>query len=76
MFQERKAVVTLYKGGEIAGRIEFIQGQVDGPVKVNGSVKGLHSQAKHGFHVHERGDVGGSCDGVGAHFNPENVSNL
>jgi len=75
MFQERKAVVTLYKGNEIVGHVDFVQEQVDGSVKVNGRVSGL-SQGLHGFHVHEKGDVRNDCRAAGDHFNPENVCNL
>jgi len=75
MFQERKAVVTLYKGSEIVGYADFVQEQVDGTVRVNGKVKEL-SPGMHGFHVHERGDLSNSCFAAGDHFNPENVCNL
>jgi Cu/Zn superoxide dismutase len=75
MLQERKAVVTLYKGNEAVGDVFFFQEQVDGAVKVNGTVRGL-SAGQHGFHVHEKGDVRDECLAAGPHFNPEHVSNL
>lgn len=75
MFQERKAVVTLRKGNETVGHIEFVQEQVDGYVKVSGRISGLTS-GQHGFHVHEKGDIHEGCNSTGAHFNPENVCNL
>ena len=75
MFQERKAVVTLYKGNEVVGHVDFFQEQVDGSVRVNGRVSGLQ-QGTHGFHVHEKGDVRNGCIAAGDHFNPENVCNL
>lgn len=75
MFQERKAIVTLYKVNEVAGHIDFVQEQVDGSVKVSGRVSGL-SPGMHGFHVHEKGDVRDGCHAAGDHFNPENVCNL
>jgi Cu-Zn family superoxide dismutase len=77
MFQERKAVVTLYKveGVEFVGNVEFVQEQTDGFVKVSGKLSGLQP-GKHGFHVHEKGDARHGCVNVGDHFNPLNVSKL
>jgi Cu-Zn family superoxide dismutase len=75
VFQERKAIVTLYKETEAVGDIHFVQDQEDGNVRVNGKIFGL-SQGAHGFHVHEKGDVRNGCVAAGAHFNPENVCNL
>jgi len=75
LFQERRAVVTLYKGNETVGNVTFVQEQVDGSVRVNGTVSGL-PQGLHGFHVHEKGDVSNGCNAAGGHFNPENVCNL
>jgi Cu-Zn family superoxide dismutase len=75
LFQERKAVVTLYKKNETLGHVDFVQEQVDGPVRVNGTLTGL-PPGKHGFHVHEKGDIRNDCNDVGDHFNPENVCNL
>lgn len=44
-------------------------------VKVSARVEGLGDGKKHGFHVHEFGDLS-SEDGkaMGGHFNPRNVS--
>ena len=36
------------------------------------SVIGL-SPGKHGFHVHEKGDLSNNCKGAGGHFNPLKV---
>jgi Cu-Zn family superoxide dismutase len=65
----------LYKGNEAVGDILFVQEQVDGIVKVNGTVRGL-VPGLHGFHVHEKGDIRNNCIAAGAHFNPENVCNF
>jgi Cu/Zn superoxide dismutase len=73
--QERKAVVTLYKGNEVVGNITFVQEQDGGAVKLSGTVSGLTS-GKHGFHVHEKGNVGNECVDAGGHFNPEKVGHL
>ncbi len=55
---------------EVSGTLRFVQ---DGDtVHISGVVKGL-SPGKHGFHVHEFGDVSGNKDGksTGGHYNPE-----
>lgn len=67
--------MTLYKDNEAVGHVDFVQEQVDGSVRVNGKVSGL-LPGMHGFHVHEKGDVGERCLAAGDHFNPENVCNL
>lgn len=63
--------ITGTAGNEaVKGAIHFAV--VDGGVRVHGTVEGL-KPGKHGFHVHEWGDV--TCDdGVcsGGHFNPTN----
>ncbi|VDM46960.1 unnamed protein product [Toxocara canis] len=38
-------------------------------LQVNGSVSGL-SAGLHGFHVHEKGDIGDACKDAGPHYNP------
>merc|ERR1719348_2286697 len=30
------------------------------------------SQGKHGFHVHEKGELGNQCKDAGGHYNPHN----
>ncbi|KAK0418024.1 hypothetical protein QR680_013333 [Steinernema hermaphroditum] len=52
---------------ETIGVIDFTQ--YGGVVKVNGSVSGLPA-GKHGFHVHQKGDISNACLASGPHFNP------
>ena len=62
-------VLTPTKGSNVSGKVTFTQ-QADG-VLVEATVSGLAPDSKHGFHIHEFGDIS-SEDGssLGGHFNP------
>ncbi|CEJ94897.1 hypothetical protein VHEMI10404 [[Torrubiella] hemipterigena] len=60
-----------FVNGTINGTIFFEQHGEDAPVKVFGDIDGL-SAGKHGFHVHQYGDLSGGCLSAGPHFNPFN----
>ncbi|VDK48206.1 unnamed protein product [Anisakis simplex] len=54
---------------DLCGVLNFQQiGQLGG-VRITGTLKGL-TPGKHGFHVHERGDIGNGCLDAGGHYNP------
>jgi Cu-Zn family superoxide dismutase len=42
-------------------------------VLLSGKIDGLKS-GLHGFHVHEKGELGNDCKDAGPHFNPFGVS--
>lgn len=65
-------VLTPTKGNTASGKVTFTQ-QADG-VLVEATVSGLKPNSKHGFHIHEFGDIS-SEDGssLGGHFNPDGV---
>ncbi|MCA9133707.1 MAG: superoxide dismutase family protein [Planctomycetales bacterium] len=54
---------------QVSGTVRFRQ--VDAGIHVSGEVRGL-SEGKHGFHVHEFGDLSDMREGksAGGHFNP------
>jgi len=60
-------------GSDVNGVIHFAKHGKN--VVVTGVVKGL-SPGKHGFHVHQFGDVTGDADGksTGGHFNPHHTA--
>lgn len=50
-----------------SGTVEFTE--VTGGILINVNLKGL-SPGKHGFHIHEAGDLTDECQSACAHFNP------
>nr|CAD7448824.1 unnamed protein product [Timema bartmani] len=71
--EERRAVVYLSdpqgKNPGNVGNVTFVQTD-SGAVTVTGAILGLNT-GKHGFHIHEKGDITGGCMSAGGHFNPE-----
>jgi Cu-Zn family superoxide dismutase len=69
--QELVAVLGSTKDSVVRGIVTFTV-QPDNKVKVVAKVEGLEPNTKHGFHIHEFGDIS-SADGMaaGGHFNPE-----
>nr|ACU77879.1 putative superoxide dismutase [Schizochytrium sp. FJU-512] len=62
-----KACVTLIGADGPMGTVVFTpEGD---SVKVTGEVSGL-TPGKHGFHIHQFGDVSSGCASTGGHYNP------
>ena len=55
----------------ITGIIKFTQRTKKSRVKIEYEIKGLKN-GKHGFHIHEYGDLTDGCTSSCAHFNPFN----
>ena len=67
-----KAIAQLeHTEGDVQGAVKFKQkpGQ---PTIIQGIIKGL-KPGKHGFHIHEFGDLSDGCASAGGHYNPEGV---
>lgn len=64
-------VMTPTEGNDVSGLITFTQ--TDKGILIEADIEGL-SEGKHGFHVHEWGDIS-KPDGTsaGGHFNPEDT---
>ncbi|CAB3402034.1 unnamed protein product [Caenorhabditis bovis] len=56
---------------QLIGTIDFEQ--IGSFLKLNGSVSSLEP-GKHGFHIHEKGDIGNGCMNTGAHYNPHKLT--
>jgi Cu-Zn family superoxide dismutase len=64
------AVISPTTGNETSGIVSF--SAIDGGVKVVADITGL-TPGKHGFHIHEFGDISDSAKAVstGGHYDPE-----
>ena len=62
--------IAYFNENNIKGTVEFEE-QLD-KIKIILDLKGLKPNFKHGFHVHEAGDLTDKCTSMCAHFNPFN----
>jgi len=58
--------------GEINGHVRFIEDVKSDMVRIEVHISGLPPNSRHGFHVHEAGDLTDKCTSMCAHFNPYN----
>jgi Cu-Zn family superoxide dismutase len=60
--------IAVFDTKKIRGVVRFTE---DGDeVLLDIHIEGLKKSAKHGFHVHEYGDMSEQCESMCAHFNP------
>ena len=65
-----RAICVLHENKNgVTGKVFFSQNKNSSKVKVEYEIYGL-SDGKHGFHVHEYGDVTDNCMSACSHFNP------
>jgi len=64
-----KEAVAVINTDKIKGEVVFTQ--KDTRVIISIDVKGLKKNAKHGFHIHETGDLREGCKSCCAHYNPD-----
>ena len=55
--------------GKIKGYVLFMEKSKD-QVVIDINLTGLKKNHKHGFHIHEYGDLSEGCESMCAHFNP------
>uniref|UniRef100_A0A1B6CGP8 Superoxide dismutase [Cu-Zn] n=1 Tax=Clastoptera arizonana TaxID=38151 RepID=A0A1B6CGP8_9HEMI len=71
--QPVQAVATLKGTGSVEGVVVFVQPHPPtGPVFISGNITGLE-KGRHGFHIHQKGDLREGCKSAGSHYNPFNV---
>ena len=67
---KRQICVLHQNNNKVSGVINFTS--KNNKIKIDYNIKGL-SDGKHGFHVHEYGDLTDECNSACAHFNPHNT---
>uniref|UniRef100_A0A6M2DCI6 Putative superoxide dismutase cu-zn family n=1 Tax=Rhipicephalus microplus TaxID=6941 RepID=A0A6M2DCI6_RHIMP len=60
--------ICVFNVGNVSGHVMFHQ-STGGNVTVQGNLTNL-PKGKHGFHVHQYGDLSNGCASTGPHFNP------
>ena len=67
-----KAIAQLeHTVDDVQGFVKFKQ-KPGNPTIIKGIIKGL-KPGKHGFHIHEYGDLSDGCASAGGHYNPDGV---
>jgi Cu-Zn family superoxide dismutase len=56
----------------ITGKVLFSENLINNTIKIDIDLNGLKPNHKHGFHIHEAGDLSDKCESMCAHFNPFN----
>ncbi|XP_055838742.1 extracellular superoxide dismutase [Cu-Zn] isoform X2 [Episyrphus balteatus] len=59
--------------GKVKGNVTFTQNACGENVYIRVYITGL-SPGKHGFHVHEKGDLTNGCASTGGHYNPDKMN--
>ena len=68
------AQCDLQHSDTVKGTILLMQGPGT-PTLIKGTISGL-TPGKHGFHIHEFGDMSQGCKSMGAHYNPVSYTHL
>ncbi|KAI5083956.1 hypothetical protein GOP47_0000125 [Adiantum capillus-veneris] len=67
------AVAVLNGSSSVKGIVNLSQQAPGGPTNVELKITGL-KPGKHGFHLHQFGDLSNSCLSAGPHYNPKKMS--
>ena len=62
--------VAYFNEKKIKGIVTFTEDLQKDDVIIDINIVGLKKNAKHGFHIHESGDLTNHCESMCAHFNP------
>ena len=64
--------IAYISGPQVKGNVTFSQNGCGENVYIQVYITGL-TPGKHGFHVHEKGDLTNGCTSTGGHCNPDKV---
>lgn len=68
---QRNAICILYpNNSQVRGVVSLCQDSLTAPTKIACAIRGLSPNGRHGFHIHEFGDLTEGCATAGPHFNP------
>ena len=62
--------IACFDTKKIKGLVYFTEDLKNDTVIIDIHIEGLKKNGKHGFHVHECGDLSEQCESMCAHFNP------
>lgn len=58
----------------VQGNLSFKMSPSGEEMRITGEISGLRPNQKHGFHIHEYGDLSMGCASLCSHFNPDGGS--
>jgi Cu-Zn family superoxide dismutase len=64
------AAIAVFDGRKIKGTVQFMEEENGRRVRIDVDLIGLKKNHRHGFHIHESGDITQGCESMCAHFNP------
>ena len=62
--------IAFFDDKKIKGIVNFTEDLNNNDIVIDIKITGLKKNTKHGFHVHESGDLSNHCQSMCAHFNP------
>ena len=62
--------IAVFNEDKIKGTVRFTEMIHSKNVKIDLNIVGLKFNSKHGFHIHEAGDLSDKCTSMCSHFNP------
>jgi Cu-Zn family superoxide dismutase len=65
--------IAVFDTKKIKGTVRFVEDVANNVVRIRINLTGLKKSGKHGFHVHECGDMSEQCESMCAHFDPFNT---
>ncbi|CAO3697809.1 unnamed protein product [Rhizopus stolonifer] len=65
------SAIAFLNTSDVSGLVHFYQESFDSPTRITANITGL-TPGKHGFHIHEFGDLSNGCTSTGGHFNSFN----